>query len=82
MLDLVESVKNNPIDDSRIERAKSLMHAARVHQMQKTEDIAGSLGDDFMNTGNPNFSNSYYRVVAVNAIGAGPNSNTASAFSW
>jgi cellulose 1,4-beta-cellobiosidase len=36
----------------------------------------------YTDTGNPSFAISYYRVVAVNAAGPGPNSNTASAFSW
>jgi hypothetical protein len=36
----------------------------------------------YTDTGNPNFATSYYRVVAVNAAGPGPSSNTAGAFSW
>jgi hypothetical protein len=36
----------------------------------------------YTDTGNPSFRTSYYQVVAVNAVGAGPASNTASAFSF
>jgi hypothetical protein len=36
----------------------------------------------YTDTGNPSFRTSYYQVVAVNLNGAGPASNTASAFSF
>jgi hypothetical protein len=36
----------------------------------------------YTDTGNPSFRTSYYQVVAVNVNGAGPASNTASAFSF
>jgi hypothetical protein len=36
----------------------------------------------YTDTGNPSFRTSYYQVVAVNAVGPGPASNTASAFSF
>jgi zinc protease len=59
VLDLVDWVKKNPIDESRVESGKSLLRSARIAQLQKVEDVAGSLGDDFMMTGNSHFSDIY-----------------------
>ena len=59
VLDVVEGVKTKPIDEERIDRAKSLMRAAHIAQVQKVEDEAGQLGDDFMMTGNAHFSDVY-----------------------
>lgn len=36
----------------------------------------------YTDTSNGSYRTSYYRVVAVNGVGAGPNSNEASAFSF
>lgn len=58
-LDVIESLKKNPIDEDRIERAKSLLRSAHIAQVQKVEDLAGQLADDYMTTGNPHFSDVY-----------------------
>ena len=59
VLDVIESLKTQPIDDDRIERAKSLLRSAHIAQVQKVEDLAGQLADDYMTTGNPHFSDIY-----------------------
>jgi zinc protease len=59
VLDLVDSMKNNPIDEARIDRAKSLLRAGHIAQLQKVEDVAQTLGDDFMMTGDAHFSDLY-----------------------
>jgi zinc protease len=58
-LDVIESMKKDPIDEDRIERAKSLLRSAHIAQVQKVEDLAGQLADDYMTTGNPHFSDVY-----------------------
>lgn len=67
-LDVIESLKKNPIDEDRIERAKSLLRSAHIAQVQKVEDLAGELADDYMTTGNPHFSDVYLeRIERVKA---------------
>jgi zinc protease len=63
VLDLVESVKNNPIDETRLDRAKSLLRSGHIAQLQKVEDVAQQLGDDFMMTGDPHFSDLYLKRI-------------------
>jgi zinc protease len=62
-LDLLESLKANPIDDDRIERAKTLLRSAHIRQTQKAEDIAGAMGDDYMATADPHFSDLYLQRI-------------------
>ena len=62
-LDLLDSLKTSPIDDDRIERAKTLLRSAHIRQTQKAEDIAGTMGDDYMATGDPRFSDLYLQRI-------------------
>jgi zinc protease len=62
-LDLLDSLKTNPIDEDRLERAKTLLRSAHIRQTQKAEDIAGTMGDDYMATGNPHFSDLYLKRI-------------------
>jgi zinc protease len=59
VLAMLDSAKDKPMDPERISRAKSQVRADRVRMMQKTEDIAESLGEDFLMTGDVNFSDHY-----------------------
>lgn len=63
VLDVIDSVKKEPIDEDRIERAKSLLRSAHIAQVQKVEDLAGQLADDYMTTGNPHFSDVYLERI-------------------
>lgn len=63
VLDLLESIKKTGVDQDRIDRAKTMMRAARVRSMQTTEDIAASLGDDFLSTGDPHFQDLYVQRI-------------------
>lgn len=58
-LELLDSMKDHPIDEERLERAKTMMRTAHLAQIQKVEDLAGQLGDDFMMSGNIHFSDIY-----------------------
>lgn len=62
-LDVIESLKKEPIDEDRIERAKSLLRSAHIAQVQKVEDLAGELADDYMTTGNPHFGDIYLERI-------------------
>ncbi len=48
----------------RLAAAKIQMRAARVKRLQTSEDTAASLAEDFINTGNPHFSDRYVEKVA------------------
>ena len=58
VLKLIEEVKDKPIDEDRMRRAKTQMKADRVKKLQTTEDIADSLAQDYMGTGDPHFPTS------------------------
>ena len=67
-LEIVDQVKEHPIDARRIERAKTLMRVSRVMSIQTAEQICASLADDFMWTGDPHFQDKYVqRIAAVTA---------------
>ncbi|HEX4124563.1 MAG TPA: insulinase family protein, partial [Tepidisphaeraceae bacterium] len=68
VLAMLDSVKTKALDPARISRAKSQMRADRVRSMEKTEDIAESLGEDFLMTGDVHFSDDYVKhIEAVSA---------------
>jgi zinc protease len=64
VLDEVEKLKTQPIDEHRIERAKTQLRAARIKGQQTAEDIASSLATDFLGTGDPHFSDRYVERIA------------------
>lgn len=63
VLDVLESAKTRPLDEERLERAKSMLRAAHIAQIQKVEDLAGQLGDDFMTAGDTHFSELYLKRI-------------------
>ena len=60
-LDIIDQAKNTPLPQDRIETARTMLRAAHIQQLQKAEDIAASLGDDFMGTGDAHFSDLYLK---------------------
>jgi len=68
VLDLLDQAKKEPISEGRLNAAKALLRSSRIQQLQKAEDIAASLGDDYMSTGDPHFSDLYVdRIDALKA---------------
>lgn len=63
VLDVLDSAKTQPIDEDRLDRAKSLLRAAHIAQVQKVEDLAGQLADDFMYAGDIHFSDLYLKRI-------------------
>jgi zinc protease len=63
VLDVLESAKTKPIEEDRLQRAKSMLRAAHIAQIQKVEDLAGQLTDDFMTTGDTHFSELYLKRI-------------------
>ena len=65
VLELLDQTKTQPISDDKLNAAKALLKspARRFSRLQKAEDIAQSLGDDFMNTGDPHFSDLYTQRI-------------------
>jgi zinc protease len=65
-LDLIEKVKAEGITKERLQRAKTQMKVARVKRLQTAEEVAASLAEDFMRTGDVHFSDRYVaRIQAV-----------------
>src|SRR5665213_1824706 len=68
VLELLDGIKKNGLDADRLARAKTQLRAQRVRAMQKAEDIAASLADDYRSTGDAHFSDKYVgRVEKVTA---------------
>jgi zinc protease len=68
VLDELEKIKTNGIDEDRLARAKSAMRIARLKQMETSQDVAATLGMDFLETGDPHFSDHYVeRIEQVTA---------------
>ena len=63
LLEQIEKVKAEPIDPSRIERAKTQMRTSRVRTLQGSEQIASSLATDYLSTGDPHFSDRYVERI-------------------
>jgi zinc protease len=67
-LDLIEQVKNHPIDEDRIRRAKTLIKVSRVKSQQTVEDIAAIMAEDYIISGDPHFTErSVERLDAITA---------------
>ena len=62
-LQVLEKIKDEPIDPKRIERAKTLVKAARVKRLQTSEEIASTLATDYMSTGDPHFTDRYTQRI-------------------
>ncbi len=58
-LDLLDRVKEKGIDEQSLARAKTAVRAARVKRLQTTEEIAASLAEDYLSTGDAHFSDRY-----------------------
>ena len=63
VLKIIEDVKDKPIDEERIQRAKMQMKTDRVKKLQTTEEIGDSLAQDYMGTGDPHFSDKYVNQI-------------------
>ena len=63
VLDLADWLKENSVDQARVDRAKALLRSARIAQLQKSENIAASLGDDYYTTADAHFSDLYLQRI-------------------
>jgi zinc protease len=62
-LDLIEKVKKEGVDDDTILRARTRMKVSRVRATETADDIASSLANDWMSTGDVHFSDKYLERV-------------------
>ncbi len=62
-LKLLQHLKDEPIDQDRIDRAKVQIKVARVKSLETAEEICSSLADDFMMTGDPDFQDKYVERI-------------------
>jgi zinc protease len=60
----IEKIKQSGVDPDRLARAKTQMKIARLKELQTSQDVAATLGMDYMSTGDAHFSDAY-----VNRIG-------------
>jgi zinc protease len=63
VLEELEKVKAGEIDEQRIARAKALVRANRVRQLQTPEDVVSSMATDLLTSGDPHFSDRYVRQI-------------------
>jgi zinc protease len=62
-LDALDDVIKNGVSTERLQSAKVQMRAARVRSMQTSEDVASSYAIDYINTGDPHFSDRYIKRI-------------------
>jgi zinc protease len=68
LLKIVEQVKEQGIDQERLQRAKMQIRAGMIRRRLTAEDLSSALAEDFRTTGDPNFSDQYVkRIEAVTA---------------
>jgi zinc protease len=63
-LELLESVKKDGVSPERLAAGKTQIKVARVKRLQTSEEIAASMAEDFLSTGDPHFSDRYVAGVA------------------
>jgi zinc protease len=66
VLELLDAVKSEGVTADQLRRAKTQMRVARVKRLQTSEEVAASLAEDFMSTGDPHFSDRY--VEGIEAV--------------
>ena len=62
-LEILDSVIQDGVAPERIERAKVQMRTSRVKSQQTSESLAASMAVDFMNTGDPHFTDRYTKRI-------------------
>jgi zinc protease len=68
VLEDIEKIKADGVDEDRMRRAAAAIKIAHLKQLQTSQDVAASLGLDFMGTGDAHFSDEYVkRIGAVTA---------------
>jgi zinc protease len=60
----LDKLKTQPVEPGRLERAKTLVKAARVKKLQTSEDVGEALSTDFLTTGDLHFSDRYVERIA------------------
>ena len=64
----LEKIKTSGVSEDRLARAKSQMRIARLKEMETSQDVAATLGTDFLSTGDAHFSDHYVdRIDEVTA---------------
>ncbi|HLL89655.1 MAG TPA: insulinase family protein, partial [Tepidisphaeraceae bacterium] len=56
---VLRSARETLVDADRLARAKTQMRVARVRGLQTAEEIASSLANDYLTTGDPHFTDTY-----------------------
>jgi zinc protease len=62
-LALLDEITKKGVDAERLQRAKTQMRANRVKSLQTSENVAASMATDFMNSGDPHFSDRYVHMI-------------------
>jgi zinc protease len=66
VLTMLDDVKKNGVDAGALARGKTSMRSALVKRLQTSEEIAASLAEDYITTGDAHFSDVYVkRIEAV-----------------
>src|SRR5262249_33747937 len=60
---LLDDITKNGVSPDRLARAKTQMRANRVKQLQTSEAVASSMATDFLNSGDPHFTDRYLAMI-------------------
>jgi len=64
VLKQLEQVATEGVSEDRLARAKVLVRTGRVKSQQTAEDIGSSMAIDYMNTGDPHFTDRYVKRIS------------------
>jgi zinc protease len=68
VLEDIEKIKADGVDEDRVRRAAAAIKIGHLKQLQTSQDVAATMGLDFMGTGDAHFSDEYVkRIGAVTA---------------
>ena len=59
----LEKIKTSGVSEDRLARAKSQMRIARLKEMETSQDVAATMGTDFLSTGDAHFSDHYVERI-------------------
>ncbi len=57
--DVINEIKSEGVSDKELSRTKKQMQVAHIRSHQTAEDIASTMADDYLSTGDPHFSEHY-----------------------
>ncbi len=65
VLEDIEKIKTDGVDEDRIQRAAAAIKIGHLKQLQTSENVAATMGTDYLVTGDAHFSDEYVKRIAA-----------------